>query len=160
MLSFDPITVVITLINLVVLYYVMRKIFYKPVTKFMAARTAKIQSELERTAKDRDAAAMLLSDYNKKLAGAQAEAEELARQIQKKAEDKAEKIVAEGKARADAEIEAARKQIAAEQAAAWLVFRQQASRLVLAAAGKLLRKQLSGDEVQQLAEQALAECAS
>jgi F-type H+-transporting ATPase subunit b len=160
MLSFDPITVVITLINLVVLYYVMRKIFYKPVTKFMANRTAKIQDELTRTAKDREAASMLLADYNKKLADAEAEADAKAADILKKAGDKADKIVAEGQAKAQSIIEAARKQTAAEQAAAWLVFRKQASQLVLMAAGKLLRKQLSGDEVQQLAEQALAECAS
>ncbi|MDR3302093.1 MAG: ATP synthase F0 subunit B [Spirochaetaceae bacterium] len=159
MLNFDPITIVITLINLALLFFVLKAIFFKPVTQFIAARTAKIKAELEKSARDREDAASLLSAYQEKLKHAEGEAALILKTARENAEKRSAQMVADARSEAAALIAAAQKQIAAERQAASFAFKAEASQLVLAAAAKLLKREIAGEDALRLSEQALTECA-
>jgi F-type H+-transporting ATPase subunit b len=159
MLNFDPVTMVITVVNIFILFFILRAILFKPVTKFINERSAKISADLDKATKDREEAKLLLNSYDDKLKGAAAEADAIIRAARDAGEKRAEETVNEAKAEAASLLDAARKQIAAEQQAAYLAFRAEASRLVLAAAGKLLERELSGEDARRFAAEAVTAAA-
>jgi F-type H+-transporting ATPase subunit b len=157
MLKFDPITLVITFINLVVLFFVLKAILFKPVTKFVAARAARIREDLDRAAQDRAAANALIQTYQAKLKSAANEADAITAKARAKADARAATIIAQAQSEAKTIIATAKQQAISEQQAAALVFRAQAANLVLQATSKVLRHTITGEAALQLANQALNE---
>jgi F-type H+-transporting ATPase subunit b len=150
MLDFS-VTFVITLINIVILFFILRAILFKPVTKFMEARTEKVRSSLEEAEKDRAQAKELLEQYGEKLRQAQDEGTAILRRAEERARLEAERIITEGKAGADKLLADARKQLEAEQRAAMAAFKAEAAALVVAAAGRLLQREFGGEDRRQYA---------
>jgi F-type H+-transporting ATPase subunit b len=159
-MEFSFVTFIVTLINLAILFIVMRAILYKPVHNFMAARTAKIKSEVEGAAQN---AADAKADRDK----AAAELRELRFQQTKMLQD----ARAEGQRQADAIVEQAKQEAAdtlkqgraeleAEKSAAWAVFQKQAAALVIAAAAKLLKREISTADSAAQAEAFIREAAT
>jgi F-type H+-transporting ATPase subunit b len=129
-----------TLVNIAILFVALRAILFKPVTKFMEERTAKIQGDIDGAAKEREDAKSMRQKYEEKMKAAEAEAAKIRQQAGEQAEKQAERIVADGKVQAESIITAARKQIQSEREAALLAFRAEAASLVVTAAGRLLRR--------------------
>ena len=146
-----------TLVNIAVLFIVLRAILFKPVTKFMENRTAKIQAEIENAAKEREEAKSLRLMYEDKMKNAGAEAARLAKETREAAEKQAADIVSDAKVQAKGAIEAARRQILAERQAAFVAFRAEAAALVVAAAGRILRRDFSDEDARVHAELVLRE---
>ncbi|MDR2181630.1 MAG: F0F1 ATP synthase subunit B [Treponema sp.] len=156
MLDFS-VTFFITIINILVLYVLLRKILFKPVSKFMADRSKKIADTIDQAEKDKREAKLLLEQYQKQLAGAEAEAEEIIRTARAAGEEEAERIRAEAVSCAERSAAAARSKTEAERAAALALFRAEAAALVTAAAGRLLKRELAGAEQLRYAAEALRE---
>ena len=127
MLNFT-VTFFITIANLLVLYFVLRRLLFKPVTSFMDARAKKIKDSLNEAALMRGKAEELQSRYEKLLSGAEAEAERLVREGEERARAEAkalvEKALAEaaearlrGEEAAGRERDKARQELAADIAA-------------------------------------------
>jgi F-type H+-transporting ATPase subunit b len=154
MLDFS-VTFGITIVNIVILTLVLRAILFKPVTKFMAERTRNVENTIEQAEKNRQDAKILLEQYEKKLAAADAEAETIIKNAREQAAWDAEKIRGEGRTDAERIIAAARIQAAAERQAALAVFRAEAAAIVVNAAGKLVRRELSGEEHLRFAREIL-----
>jgi F-type H+-transporting ATPase subunit b len=139
---------------------ILRALLFKPVTKCIETRREKIKSDLESAARDHDEARTLRSTYEAALRGAEDEARKIVQDARKSAEERAEAIVAEGKAEALSQLDRARRQIAAERDAAFISFKAEAASLVVRAASKLLERELSGEDALRLAESAVRECAA
>jgi F-type H+-transporting ATPase subunit b len=154
MLDFS-VTFGITIINIVILTLVLRAILFKPVTKFMTERTRNVENTIEQAEKNRQDAKILLEQYEKKLAAADAEAEAIIKNAREQAAGDAEKIRAGGRTDAERIIAAARAQAAAERQAAVAVFRAEAAAIVVNAAGRLVRRELTGEEHLRFAREAL-----
>jgi F-type H+-transporting ATPase subunit b len=146
-----------SLLNIAILFIVLRAILFKPVSKLMAERTAKIQSEIENAAKDNEAAKTLRLNYEDKIKKADIEAMKITQDARAEAEKQLSNIIQAGKAQAENIVDAARKQIIAERRAAFLAFKAEAATLVIAAAGRLLRREFSGKDAYAQAELALRE---
>ncbi|MCL2129099.1 MAG: ATP synthase F0 subunit B [Treponema sp.] len=145
MLNFS-VTFLITIINLTVLFFILRAILFKPVTKFMAERAKRIQDSIDQAEKDRAEAKELLAEYESKLKGAEAEAEEIIKTAREKSGRLAEQIAADGKREAENIILSARKQIEAELEAAAAKFTLEAAALVMAASAKLAARDFGGED--------------
>lgn len=139
---------------------ILRALLFKPVTKCIEARREKIKSDLESAARDHDEARTLRSTYEAKVRDAEDDARKIVQDARKSAEERAEAIVAEGKAEALSQLDRARRQIAAERDAAFISFKAEAAALVVRAASKLLERELSGEDALRLAESAVRECAA
>jgi F-type H+-transporting ATPase subunit b len=159
MLDFS-VTLAITIVNIVILFFILRAILFKPVTKFMEARTRKIQESLDQAEKDKIQAKALQKKYEEELNAAKTEAAELINAARVNAQAEADRITAEGKAQAEQLLERTRKHLAAEQQAAMAVFQSQAAALVLAAAGRLLQRELTQDDSRRQAALLLEELGS
>jgi F-type H+-transporting ATPase subunit b len=145
MLDFS-VTFIITVINITILFFILRAILFKPVTRFMEDRAQKVQNSIEQAEKDRAAAKKLLADYETKLKDAETRANGILKTARDNATSQAEQIVT--KARKDAETLLAdtHKQIEAERQIALAKFRLEASALVIAATSKLAAKEFSGED--------------
>ena len=159
MLDFS-VTFILTIVNIAVLAFILRLILFKPVSKFMAERAKKVQDSLNQASQDKAGAQKLLGEYQEKLNNVHAEAEEIIKAAQKNAKTEADKIVAEGKAAAQAQVVAGRRQLDAERQAMITRFRLEAAPLVVAASARLVQREFSGDDNRTYAAMLLDELAS
>jgi len=159
MLDFS-VTFIITVINITILFFILRKILFKPVTKFMAERAKRVQDSIEQAQRDKEEAAKLLAEYQHKLKDAQAEAREILKTAHENAERQAELIIAEGRREAQEAANTALKQIETERQAALAKFKLEAAALVIAVSAKLAAKDFSGDDNRRYVNMMLDELAA
>jgi len=145
MLDFS-VTFVITIINIAILFFLLRAILFKPVSKFLADRTKHVQDTIEQAQKDREEATKLLVEYEKKIKDAEAQAREILQKAREDASRQSELIIAEGRKEAKEATDAALKQIESERQAAIAKFKLEAAALVIAVSAKLSSKDFSGDD--------------
>lgn len=145
MLNFGP-TFLITILNFVVLFLILRKLLFKPVTAFMDARAKKIKDSLAEAAFLKNRAQEEATRYEKLMSEADAEAERIVKEGSERAAaeakellDKANAEAAEtqrrGEAAAQLEREKAMQELAADIA-----------RLAAEAAGKLAGRDASAED--------------
>ncbi|MDR0624795.1 MAG: F0F1 ATP synthase subunit B [Treponema sp.] len=146
LVSPNLVTFFFTLVNIGVLFVVLRAILFKPVTKFMEERSKKIQDAINQAEKDKNQAKQLLQQYEERLKGAEEEAEEIIRAARETALQQADEIIAGGKKAAEALLTGARGQVEAEQKAALARFRSEAAALVVSASARLLRRELNQED--------------
>jgi F-type H+-transporting ATPase subunit b len=159
MLDFS-VTFIITVINITFLFLILRKILFKPVTKLMADRAARVQDSIDQAEKDKAQAKSLLAEYENKLKNAEAETREILKTAREDAERQAQMIIADGKQEAADYSAAVRKQLEAEHQAALAKFRLEAAALVMAASAKLAARDFSGDDNRRYVNMLLDELAA
>ncbi|AEF82567.1 F0F1 ATP synthase subunit B [Leadbettera azotonutricia] len=160
MIAFSLSTFLITIVNVGVLFFVLRAVLFKPVTKFMEDRSAKIADALAQSEKERNQAKALLAQYEGQLKSAESEAVAIIRAAKENAQIEADRIIAEGRLSAENILGNAKKQIEAEQRAALAEFRKEAAELVTLAAGGLVKREFKADDNKQYAEMLLKEAAA
>jgi F-type H+-transporting ATPase subunit b len=151
------VTFVITIINITILFFILRAILFKPVTKLMADRARRVQADIDQAEKARTDSQKLIAEYEGKLKSADAEAEEIIKTARKDAETQSRRIIAEGKAAAEALTAAARRQLESERQAAFAHFKVEAAALVMAACARLVQREISGDDNRRYAAMLLDE---
>ena len=154
MLDFS-VTFFITIINITVLFLILKAFLFKPVTKFMAERSGRIQTSIDQAEKDKSTAQKMLTQYETRLKNAEKEADGIIQHARDQAETEAERILVSSRKEADRITEAARVKLESERLAAMALFKAEAAALVLSAAGSLLGRELSGKEHQHFAALAL-----
>jgi len=145
MLDFT-VTFVITIVNITILFFILKAVLFKPVTKFMADRAKRVQDTIDQAQKDREEAKELLAEYEDKLKKVEDEAHEILKTAREDAERQAQFIIAEGKRDAQDAAVTARKQIEAERQAALSKFKLEAAALIVAVSAKLAARDFSGDD--------------
>ena len=156
MLDFS-VTFIITLINITVLFFVLRAILFKPVTKFMADRAKRVEDSIEQAEKNKAQARALFAQYEAQLKTAETEANAIISGARENAQTEAEKIIAESRVSAEAILANARKQAEMEKEAALAAFRKEAAALVVAASGRLLAREIQTEDNRQYADMLLGE---
>ena len=159
MLDFS-VTFIITIINITILFFILRAILFKPVTKFMADRAKRGQDSISQAEKDKTQAKELLTQYEGRLKGADAEAETILRAARENAGKETERRIAEGKAEAANIVVNTRRQLEAEQQAMLAKFMADAAALVMAASSKLTARSLNSDDDRRYAAMLLDELAA
>ena len=154
MLDFS-VTFVITIINIIILYLILKAILFKPTTNFMADRVKRIQNSIEQAEKDKVTAQKLLEQYKKQLNNAEMEADAIIRFAKEQAELEREQILDNTKVEAGRILDAAQSKLEADRLAAMALFRAEAAAMVLSAASRLIRHELSGAEQQRYAAEVL-----
>ena len=156
MLDFS-VTLVITVINITILFIILRSVLFKPVSRFMAERAQRIQTSIDDAAQEKALAHSLLEQYQDKLKNADTQAAEIIKTACEKAKAEALDIITQGKAAADGLIETGRRQIEYERQAAFTRFKLEAASLVMAASARLVGREFSGDDKHHYADMLLEE---
>jgi len=154
MLNFS-VTFLITILNITVLFLILKAVLFKPVTKFMAERAQRIQGSIDQAEKDKQTAQQILARYEDRLKAAEAEAAEIIRAAREQAETEAQIILAESRREAERVADTVRAKLETDRLAAMAIFKAEAAALVVRASGRLLRRELAGAEQQRYAAEAL-----
>jgi F-type H+-transporting ATPase subunit b len=144
----------------VVLFLVMAKFAFPPITKMMDERAEKIRESLERAEETKVEAERLLEEYKVQMAAARAEAAQVIEQGRKVAESMKAEIVAKAKDEAEAEKAKAIEAIKAEKTAAMAEIKGEVADLSVAVAGKIIGSSLSKADHEALINKYLAEVGS
>ena len=144
-------------INFLLLLYLLNRFLFKRVFALLDERGQKISRGLEdaeAAARDRELAR---AEREAALAEARKEANEMLARSTKIAEDTRNEILADAKAEAEKVTARAREEIVAEKDRAVAEIRSEVADLALAAAGKLVRREMDGPTQRRLVEDFLGE---
>jgi F-type H+-transporting ATPase subunit b len=94
------VTFLITIVNLLILFLVLRKLLFKPVTSFMEARAKKIKDSLSDAAIMKGQAQEMAARYEELMAKADEEAERLVKDGEERAKAEAKALVEKAQAEA------------------------------------------------------------
>lgn len=150
----------VNIVAFAVLFIVMAKFAFPPITKMLDERANKIRESLERAEETQVEAERLLDEYKVQMAEARAEAAKVIEQGRKVAESMKTEIVAKAREEAEAEKVKAIEAIKAEKAAAMAELKGEVADLSVAVAGKIIGTSLSPADHEALIEKYLAEVGS
>ena len=100
MLNFDPFTILWTLIDLLILFLLMKKFLFKPVNDILQSRASAIEEAQKQAEKDRTEAEELRKRYEAELSASRSEAAELLGQAKTQSQELYQKTVADAQAEA------------------------------------------------------------
>lgn len=158
--SFQALPAITAFVVFGVVFLVLAKFVWPGIAKGLDDRNNKIVSEIKAAEDARAAAKAAQAEFEKSLASAREEAANMIKQARADAQRVADELkarndqeLAEKVARANADIEAARKSAVAELQA-------QSAALATEIAGKILRRQVNDQDNQRLVQESLKELAT
>ena len=155
--SVDLPKLIFQIINFLVILYLLNRFLFKSVLARLDERSTKISKGLEdaeAAARDRELAR---AEREAAVAEARKEANEMIARANKIAEDTRNEILTSERTEAEKVSTRAREEIVAEKEKAMAEIRGQVAELALAAAGKLVRREMDGPTQRRLVEEFLAE---
>ncbi len=157
MLEFHLSTIIFTIINLLVLYAVLRKVLFGKVNAVLEQRAQLVQQEIDAAQADNRQAQELKEQYEGKLQDAHQEAAKIVSDAQIRAQRVYEGKVAEAQSEAQRLRGEAQVQIATEREAMLRSARQEVASLALLAASKVAGRSMEADDDKAFVDEFLAE---
>lgn len=136
-------SLLLNILNIVVLYLVLRALVYKPVKKFLTARQDGIKADMDRAAKAQSDAEALHKQYEAELAHAAEDADKKSREILQKAEEAAHAMQAQADADEQAALKHARERIEREHDDAMVMLRREAAGVAVDIASRVLQREVT-----------------
>lgn len=150
----------VNIVAFVVVFFVLAKFAFPPITKMLDERATKIRESLEKAEDTRVEAERLLDEYKAQMADARAEAAQVIEQGRKVAESMKAEILAKAREEAEAEKAKAVAAITAEKESAMAELKGEVADLSVAVAGKIIGSSLSKADHEALIDKYLAEVGS
>ena len=156
-MNVDPGLMIWTVITFVILLVVLRFTAWKPLITALETREQRIRDAIAQSEKAREEGEALLARYRAQLQAARGEAQQIIATGKTEAQRLHEEIVAQAKAEAEEAAQRGRREVelAADQAKKELW--EEATRLSMLLAEKILQRQLDDDDHRRLVEQVLDE---
>lgn len=149
-----------TMIAFLVLFVILWKVAFPPITKMLEKRTSTIKESLERAEETKVEAERLLADYKQQMAEARGEAAKVIEQGRKVAEAMKDEIVAKANGEAAGIVAKAHEAMTAEKKAAIAELQAEVADLSVAVAGKIIGEKLTTADHARLIDKFVAEAGS
>ena len=156
MLSLDW-DIVWTIVNLLILFLLLKHFLFKPITKMMESRTAEIENNLKDAEDQKQKAAELTAQYEEKLQGAHAEAAQIVSEAKQRGQKEYDAILKSAAQDAQKEQERSRADLEREREEMLRGVQENVTELVLLTASKLSQKELDQESDRKLVDAFLAE---
>ena len=150
-------TALFTLINTLVLFFVLTKLLFKPVMKLIADRQKEIDELYDSAGRDRQEAQQLRQEYTQKLEDAQQTGERLVKEAVARGQAREEQILQQARSEADAILAKAEADIAREKKKAVNDAKDEIAGLAMDIAGKVVGRSLDKDDQAALVDQFIAQ---
>lgn len=145
-----------SVINFLVLFYLLRRFLWKPLLGIIEDREKEVASNLEGAENAREEALNMKAEYERRLAEAQQRAEEMITRAEHKAEELERDLKTKADAKAVSIMDRARTEIEREKARALTDLRDQVADMALAVAGKVLERSVTDHDNEKLARELVA----
>lgn len=154
--SINPGLMIWTLVIFGLLLLILAKTAWPAILKAVEEREQRIQDQLDAAAKANAEAQRLLADYHSQLAAAKAEAQDIVAQGRTAGDKLRDEIVAKGRTEQEELLARARREIAIERDKAVAELRREAVELSIAAATKVIERNLDTEADRKLVQDYLA----
>ncbi|MBQ7541470.1 MAG: F0F1 ATP synthase subunit B [Clostridia bacterium] len=138
--------ILITIVNLLILFLLIKKFLFKPVQRILDARKAEVDKVYADAADAQEAADRDKALYAEKLENAEAEADALLKNAAKKAEQNSDVVLAEATEKASAMLKKAEAEIAQERKKAVNEIKNEISDISVSIAGKVIEREINADD--------------
>lgn len=155
MLRFD-LNLVWTVINILILYFLIRKFLFKPVHNILEARQAEIDKQFANAQSAGEKANELKAQYESSMSGIAQEKVEVINEARSRAGEEYERIVADARHQADKLLADARLRMEQEKEKQMQQAQTQIADLVVAATAKIAASRNSAEEDRELYNQFIA----
>jgi F-type H+-transporting ATPase subunit b len=145
-----------TLLIFVVLYFLLSKFAFGPITKAVEAREKALEDAIEGAKRDREAAAKLLAEHQAAIEAARGEGQKMISEGRAVAEKMRADLIEQTRKEQQEMLERARREIESERDKAVAQLRREAIDLALAGASKVIEQNLESDKNRKLVENYLA----
>lgn len=156
MLSID-LNLVYNIINILILFILLKKFLFKPVTDIMEKRQSIIEASLQEAEDNKVQSANLKAQYEKSLKEAKEEAVAIVKEAKVKADAEYDKKMAIAAEDAKLTVENAQKAISLEREKAVRSAKSEIAALAIAAATKVVEKEANSDSNKKLLDDFLSE---
>lgn len=156
-LTIDPVTMIATLINTLILFLVLKHFLFKPVNKILDERKQNVEETYRQADEKLSEAARLESEYTEKLANAKEESAEIVKNATKRAQTRSDEIIAEAKKEASSLMVKANADIEKEKKRAVNQIKDEISDIALAVAEKVVEKEIDPKDHERLIESFISE---
>jgi F-type H+-transporting ATPase subunit b len=150
-------TFVFQIVNTLILYLVLKKFLFVPVTEFIQGRQDEIQSSYDDAEKTNEEAENLKSQYENKLDKVEEEKQEILIAAKKKADEQGSEIIKESKEQAAKLKEKAEQEIEIEKKKAINDVKDDISSMVIMAASKVLENEVDESRNKKLVDDFIKE---
>ena len=151
--SIAPWTLIFTWVNLFILFLVLKKLLFKPVTKMLAMREEEVNSMYQKAEDAQKSAQNLEEEYTKKLSTAKEEAAKIMKTATREATLKGEEILQDAQKRASAMITKAESEIEREKKAAVNEIKGDIASIAVTLAEKVIEKDINENDYERLLEE-------
>lgn len=150
-------SVLIAWATLFFLYLLLKKLLYKPVTKILNDRQAKIQSNIDEAKILKEEAEKVKTDYESRMDSAKKESQEIVEAARKRGEELRENIIQEAKNEAAMIMDRARKDIAKERDIAFEGVKSQVGELAILMASRIMEEEINAKRQTELIDKFIDE---
>lgn len=157
MLDFDIWTILFSVINILVLFFFLKKFLFGRVNAILEKRAQMVQADLEQAKQSAAEAEQLKGNYEETLRNAKQEAKEIITTARQNASVQSSEITAQAQQQADTMLKEAQKEIDRERQRTLEGVQGEIADLALAAASKLMEKQLDDETNRELVNAFLSE---
>lgn len=156
-LSFNPATFIFSIVNIIILFVLLKKILFKPVTNMMNARTEKIKKNIEDAQNNKVESERLMAEYREQLEKLKDEANTIINNAHQKAQTEAEDLLKKTKEEAENILQRAREQGQRETEKALEDIKNQVASLAIEAASKVIEKNMDNESNRKLVQEFIDE---
>ena len=146
-------TMIFAWCNLLVLYFFLRKLLFKPVKNMIDSRQKEIDDMYSDAEKSRDDAAVMKAEYEEKLGHAQEESEEILKTAVRRAQLREEEILHEANDKAARVMKRAEERVELEKKRAVNEVKNEVSDMALGIASAVLERDVNGKEHEALIDE-------
>ena len=149
--------IVWTIVNLLILFLLLKRFLFKPITQMMESRAAEIENNLKDAEEQKQKAQDLNAQYEEQLAGAREEAAQILSEAKAQGQREYSSILKTAQQEAQREQERSRAQLEQEREDMLRGVQENVTELVLLAASKLSQKELDQESDRKLVDSFLSE---
>jgi F-type H+-transporting ATPase subunit b len=155
-MEINPLTVLATIINFVILYFILRHFLFEPVTTTISDREDEIKGRIARAEREEQKAEQLRQENEKQLNNAILEGKTIVEEYKSKAEGVSDDIIEKAKKEAEFILDRARIDAEREKEKASEEIRLQAVNLAILLSSKALEKTIDENEHRRLIKEFIA----
>ena len=136
-------SLILNLLNIVALFLILRALVYRPVQRFLQARTDRVHAEFDRVAEEKAEAKRLHEAYLDQLSRSKADADAQAAEVLKRAEETVRAMQAQAQTDAEELLSRARQQARREHADATAQLRRDMADIAVDIAGRVIGREVT-----------------
>lgn len=144
--------ILVTLVNTLITFLIVRRFLFQPVRKILAARADEVQAMYDQAEADRAEAAAMKQDYTESIANAKAEATEITQSATRRATARSEEILAEASRQATDMKKKAEQSIEQERKKAMNEMKDEIAGLSVMIASKVVEKDINEEDHKRMIE--------